>query len=418
MPPQSDKPASNPRSRNTTTSSKAKKLGPRAKGELPDGKFIGSETTQASRARRRPRISFMSLQVRDEDDELPDYSASFGPNSHSNFTWGMSKNEPIPAIKRKKRAPNFNLASILGRRHSSYMEVETTPKPEEPNGPGRSPFFRIPLEIREQLYSYLLLYSKPIILDHLWSEVKKNPPKNLGIMRVCKQISNECSALLYRTNTFLSVLQKSTKAPWEDEYHISPRFTPLFKTLILQFPRENWHRKWYEEATNSIQKLVDADVLLNSLTIVVTPCLGTMSTTAIGLKPEFVTFADLFYMGGEFMAVLQKLKCRVLNIVIKKPEKRQRILIEVDTSQVWTREHEEKRGAGWKTWFESDYLAEMSRDQRKIGIQTQLASLKQRFESILACDGDPVLEVGNCRLLRDGPVSEALARSNIRSCGL
>ncbi|RAL68084.1 hypothetical protein DID88_008802 [Monilinia fructigena] len=74
---------------------------PAPKDRDKNGVIIGSETSIASRKRRCPRVTMASLQIDDENDDLGQFTTSFGADSHSHNTWGLPVSTAIVATKRK-----------------------------------------------------------------------------------------------------------------------------------------------------------------------------------------------------------------------------------------------------------------------------------------------------------------------------
>jgi len=128
-------------------------------------------TSNAARKRRAPNCSIASLRALEDEVTLEsDFVGYFGKTSESHSTWGKSVNQPIPAAKKKGRAPRMKknlyqdgIAALFGLREAT--------SDGEPNGPGRSYFLRWPLEVREKIYSNLLLYPKPIVIKCVLSSL-------------------------------------------------------------------------------------------------------------------------------------------------------------------------------------------------------------------------------------------------------
>ena len=84
-------------------------------------------------------------------------------------------------------------------------------------------FFTLPIEIRDKIYRHLLVSSKPIHVQHLWTEMaRRHTRRGRGrgqvdpesdttispqILRVCRQTALEGTRVLYSENTFLYQLR-------------------------------------------------------------------------------------------------------------------------------------------------------------------------------------------------------------------
>ncbi|KAG7057579.1 hypothetical protein JMJ77_0004963 [Colletotrichum scovillei] len=162
-----------------------------------------------------------------------DYGATFARKSTAHFTWGAplmapplsqsarsdSKNKSaIPHTKSKEvvRPGSWQARPNTGR-YSGILSRTDTPESEpepEPKSLG-CPFLRIPLEIREDIYKYILVADEPIRVHQGWSAVY--PRNRVGIrtdlIRTCRQVRKEALNTLYGENTFLYLLRDAAKLP-------------------------------------------------------------------------------------------------------------------------------------------------------------------------------------------------------------
>jgi hypothetical protein len=90
------------------------------------------------------------------------------------------------------------------------MMGDMRPKRGPPNYPNRCPILQIPLEIREKIYSYLLVHERPIIVKEDWITVERNPFQSHAIIQTCKQFAEEASRFVYKSNVFKAVLRNPT----------------------------------------------------------------------------------------------------------------------------------------------------------------------------------------------------------------
>ena len=136
--------------------------------------------------------------------------------------------------------PHFSSTTIVSesqrpevQRHESWDELEERSRSPASQKP-RFPLLNLPLELRQQIYGYLLPHTQEFRDSRLLSEharnfsaVKKRGARgmvipaggtsanassvsnvvwqrgNIHLLRVCKQLHDECAELLYGTNTFL-----------------------------------------------------------------------------------------------------------------------------------------------------------------------------------------------------------------------
>lgn len=129
------------------------------------------------------------------------------------------------------------IASETGRhpleRHESFQELEERCRSPASQRP-KFPLLKLPLELRQQIFGYLLPHTQEfrdsgLLSEHArnFSAVKKRGARgmvipsgvssnsapsvsnvvwqrgNINLLRVCKQLHDECAELLYGTNTFL-----------------------------------------------------------------------------------------------------------------------------------------------------------------------------------------------------------------------
>jgi hypothetical protein len=324
----------------------------------------------------------------------------FSSRSDNHYTWGKTEAKPIAAIRRKGgKGPRLSMRQLAGLPRGLFpFIIEDSPEPTIPNSPDRSPLLRLSFEIREMIYGYLLIYRRPIIVQYDWEIVEHRFfNKNNGVIYVCKQINIEATTFLYKNNAFRTILRPPPSTFfYRDTYTIQTKFLPLFKNVIITFERDNYNVDWFDKACASVKKLVDADVSLDSLTLVTFPQRVGMSDTAVGMEAHPITFADFFYEKGEFMAELKKLKYQVLNVVVKKAEKaddediKWRLLISLNLRDLHLGATEVDKLANAET-------IKMARARVKV-IESQLLELKERFEDVFEDDEQAMID-GKFRLL-------------------
>ncbi|KXH60687.1 hypothetical protein CSAL01_11227 [Colletotrichum salicis] len=160
-----------------------------------------------------------------------DYGATFARKSTAHFTWGAPHFPPPPPpppppqsqLARNKgkevvrpgswqaRATSSRYSGILSR--TAIPESEPEPEPEAERR--TCPFLRIPLEIREDIYKYILVADEPIRVRQGWSAVypRNRPGIRTDLLLTCRQVRREALNTLYGENTFLYLLRDAAEPP-------------------------------------------------------------------------------------------------------------------------------------------------------------------------------------------------------------
>ena len=135
-------------------------------------------------------------------------------------------------------------------------------------------------------------------------------------------------------------------------------------------------------------------MVLNSLTVVVAPQRVDMLNTAVGMEANPITFADFFYAQGRFITGLRKLKCRMLNVVVKKPGPggNKSFLMSLDLRYM----HAGMVQAGDFVNEETIKVAHCRSD----AVYKELLGLEERFEEVIE-DEDSAWGRGRFRPLRE-----------------
>jgi hypothetical protein len=235
----------------------------------------------------------------------------------------------------------------------------------------------------------------------------------LALTLVCNQINLEATSFLYKNNVFRTILRPPpSDLFYRETFSINAKFLPLFKNVIITCEKENYCLEWFEKACTSIKKLSEANVALKTLTIVTFPQEVGLSNTAVGMEAHPITFADFFYAEGQFMIELRKLRCKLLNMVVKKIDLKDidaedntwRLLLSLDLRYLHAAEIEEGE-------LVNDETIKFARRKAE-GVEKELRGLKERFESVFE-DDDKAMQEGKCRLLDEDETYDncmALAR--------
>ncbi|KAA8575224.1 hypothetical protein EYC84_004417 [Monilinia fructicola] len=349
-----------------------------------NGDIIGSETSIASRKRRCPRVTMASLQIDDENDDLNQFTTSFGADSHSHNTWGLAVSTTIVATKRKRKTATFNLSPGFGLKHATHSaclsnglpspcSLETTPEVIEMNCPARSPLLRYPLEVRERIYGYFLRSPKSIIMNYDWKAVKRCPNFTIKkILFICKQITAEALSFLYKNNTFYALLRESKSLPDWCISKVPSTYLSLIRNVILECPKDNWDLDWYYKAARSIGTLTLAKPVLDTLAIVMTPQQVQFSSTALGLEAAPITFADFLWKDGAVIAAIMKLGCKNLKVVMNKNDGR-RIMLEIAVNRIFTTPDDQD------DWFKNDRPYQQGREDLKKKGQDRIGCIERQI---------------------------------------
>jgi len=123
-------------------------------------------TSLASRKRRQPSCSVASLAALEDEEILENqFCGLFNKGSDSHLTWGKTQSQPILATREKGRRKKRHAIDI-GASMAFLFSYHEDPE-KLPNSPERSILLRFPLEIREQIYGFILKYEKSIIIKYI-----------------------------------------------------------------------------------------------------------------------------------------------------------------------------------------------------------------------------------------------------------
>lgn len=264
-----------------------------------------------------------------------------------------------------------------------------------PNDPARSPILRIPLEVRESIYAYLLVYPAPIKVRPDWMTLERNLFVDHSILRVCKLFAAEGSNFLYRNNTFQSLIRNPATAillRFDTPVFIPKIYHSAFRKLVIDCSKTCWNMEWYEKAVAGLNTLVEANAVIESLTLSMVPQRVGMSTTALGMEVSPVTFADFLLFTGAFMGAVRKLAPRTFKVVVKKAGKK-KLGMQVDLTYL-------------RVGTEEDNALKIEetlklRNAHAKHMEEELLSLKDRFEEIFENDEWAVSE-GKCSVISSG----------------
>jgi hypothetical protein len=378
-------------SKNAAIPSKSSKKRQMTPEEVPE--WDRNITTQGARDRKRFKLTRASIYQDVDIESITTLAQKL--QGESVYSWGIPKTEPIHASQKKKTRSRIAKKTPEEEAYLRMME-DMRPKrgPIIPNSPERSPILRIDLEVREKIFSYLLVYKKPIMVKEDWTTVERNPYQSHAIVQTCKQFAEEASQYIYKANTFQAILRTPTTIfrRREDPVEIHPKYCSLFRNIIIDSAVHCWDSEWFEKVTAGLQKLITARAAIQSLTFILnSPKRVGLTTTALGMEYNPITFADFLWYDGAIMEAVRNLHPKTLNIVVKKSGGK-RFLMSVDMTY-------------HRAGFEETPLANTETirlAKAKAGmVKEELLGLKDRFEEIFE-DDEWALQCGKCRLLEDG----------------
>lgn len=371
---------------------------------------------RAHGARKEPRESkgwvptFQRHTLREFEDERTHEEMINALNDQipgSRERWGNSITGSISSLKKKGRASKVqNYFSGCGSLAAMFGQTSNEePTMVIPNGPDRSSLLGVPIEVRENIYGFLLSDSKPVVVGPDWETSQGKILRYNGLQYVCKQIGDEASKFMYSHNVFLAMLRETPKSPaCERTLFIDPKFLSLFRNVVINCPMDSFNMEWHKKASLAVGKLADANPILQSLTIVVCPTRGVGTwTTAVGLEENPIHFADFFYSNGPLMMSIKRLRLKFLNIIVKKSivatlgdiaytTKVRRLLMSADLTHL----HGNMVRDGRFSNEETVAIVE----QRVFSVEAELNGLKQKFEAIFE-DCEKALQEGLCRELAE-----------------
>ncbi len=296
------------------------------------------------------------------------YAVMFRSGSEANSTWGKVSVGPMAAATRARSgrgvgltrgimdhgptlatsggfAPGLTLGSRVNGRVGGFVDVdsdasddsgdddgmvarkaarrgqirlETERSEREKVFKGRSFLLEAPSEVRQLIYSYLLVKTTPYQIHLDWVSVHKaSRGIDTRVMRVNKSINTEATKFLYANNAFQAVLMCGPPT-WRDAERIRERYVKLYRTVLVDVHREDGLINGDAETRMStgLLNLVSRGVSLKSLTILLSPNVGMSMDVA---TPLVVTTAGWFARGTEVFNAIRRLKCDELFVVVAMP---------------------------------------------------------------------------------------------------
>lgn len=345
---------------------------------------IRKPSTIASRNSRRVRLSLDSIvNCEWNNGDITRHESSFGPDSVVNFTWGQAIDEPVLAIERKRRhcglaAFNFRKGRQLSFQNFMYGERQCT-KPAM-DKTDVFPFLQLPLDIRQEVYGYLVINMRPIQLRPDCSVLEKSALNSHAILRVCKQVLQESLEVLYKGNIFVLGL-----AP-PDDSRTCMKYLPNFHNVIVDCKIPTWNSMLDGSSISKTEAclavLASSSGVLNSVTLSIDLelCAIVMLGGEQVLSGETLfsgPTTSIFAAGSYSMDCITKLKCTVLNVALKFAGVDPTI-ISINMWPLWADKHRH----GGQDLFVNDVVWEIQKRERCIQVQRALRVLGIRVERI------------------------------------
>jgi len=376
--------------------------------EIPE--YDRNITSQASRDRKRFKLTRASI-YQDIDDIESITKLAESLQGESQYSWGLPKSEPIHAFRKKKTRSRMTKKTPAEEAYLQMME-DMQPKrgPIIPNSPERTPILRVPLEIREKIYAYLLLCESPIKVKEDWTTVECNPFQShaIAIVQTCKQFAEEASQFIYKSNQFKAILRNPSTIfrRREDPVKFHPKYLFLLRNIIIDCSFHCYDLEWYEKVAAGLKKLVVAKTVLQSLTLALIPHRLLATTTALGWEASPVAFADFLWYEGAIMTAIRHLAPKKLNIVVKKTGN-QRFLMSVDMTYYQAKTEE--------TLLANVETLRLAQGKADV-IDQELRKLRHDFVEVFEDEKWAVNE-GTCRRLETGSTSSSSGKSQSSSMG-
>ncbi|PBP25142.1 hypothetical protein BUE80_DR004011 [Diplocarpon rosae] len=339
-------------------------------------------TTKAARERKRFKISRASLHGDFDEDYIVQQASLL--QGEDKISWGVQQRDPVEASRRpKQKGRRVGRVGGMFEAQLAYMAMFENMQPQRdqprPNSPLHSPILRIPLEVREEVYSYLLVSPSPIYLKADWTTLERNQCFDHSLVRVCKQFANETSSFLYRNNTFQSLIREPPAGLLRHEKPVKIRseFHSSFRHIAIDCSRACWNMEWHEKATEGLISFVKARATINTITLKVVPQRVGMSTTALGDEASPLTFADFLWYPGPFMQAVRKLAPKRFKVVVTESGK-STLGMELDLTYL-------RVGTIADNLLTNEETLKL-RDARLGVLKQELMALKGRFEKMFEAD--------------------------------
>lgn len=202
-------------------------------------------------------------------------------------------------------------------------------------------------------------------------------------------INEEATRFLYQRNIFHALVRDNSAISRFDQV-IYPSYVYLFQNVVIEHKKEMWSSVWIHNTAASIQTLIESDVSLSSLTLVFAPKAPTADMAA-GKPTDMTKLASFFAEGSLAMKLLTKIRCRVLNLVIKLGKVK--VVASLDVRHL--------KCDYTTSPFVDDEATKEGRTIRTEKAKDDLGGLKMAVNRI-ASNWEEAVQLGVCRVMEEG----------------
>lgn len=123
----------------------------------------------------------------------------------------------------------------------------------------------LPLEVKNEIYEYLLVSSRSYVYPYAWMSPYEQPTgmAGIGLLRVCKQIHAEASAMLYQKNTFM--FENPAQLEWFMS-QVSDKDINTVQPICLDFDGTQYPREATPTASSARPIVCEQDILAATMT--------------------------------------------------------------------------------------------------------------------------------------------------------
>lgn len=347
---------------------------------FPKAKFY------ATRKRIRKHCSMASVLGNSlNSDEVPvDHGSKFGEGSTARLTWGIVSDQPVSAISKQRRHGGFRELGLRRGKRSAFEPLMFMPYlQDDDENIKTSLILAIPLEVRQNIYEFLLVHKLPIILDCNWQNVRSTATLDLTILTVNKQVLQEGTQFLFEKNVFQALVEHSSYSM--SSPIIEAKFLPHLRNVVIEFPRQQWTGNDLDVMVHSINILIQKNTSLDSLTTIISPQRIGIPAVNAGFDDDAITFANFFEApASKLMRRITKLRCKTWYIVVRL-SKTKRVLISIDMTG--TTGNQSDGG-----WFADDIITKRIGCKKTKMVKDELLGLKAKIEQIFEDNERAVIE--------------------------
>jgi len=368
---------------------------------------LKAPTSFAERNRRRTKLSMAEIFAESSKiEEAPiDHAAEFVAGSTALYTWGAPTTQPVPAVRNERRHRGLIGFGVRRGKGSAFVKFMFGSGTDDGGDDIVVPFrfLDLPLEIRWKIYGYLLIHQKPILMHPDWRRVHAVSPQDHTILRVSKQILLESTQFLYEKNIFQAVINPVEVSSGLERYptnrFIKKEFLPYIRNVVLDCrfgSLSGVPKDMAGPIATCLSKVVMSEALLDSLTLIINPLMHlTNPSTALVLSFPVVGKSIPQYFKtptSKVMRIIPKLRCKVLNIIIRMPD-RKKVLVSLNLRGLPVNQYKEG-------WFAEDRVAKLTARKLAQNVKMDLIGLEKRFEDIFDNIEKAIME-GKARLMKE-----------------